>query len=43
MKMADLALYAAKAAGRNRFRFFDPEMLATWGDRREWEEASVAV
>ena len=28
LKKADLALYAAKAAGRNDFRFFDPEMLA---------------
>lgn len=26
MKQADLAMYAAKAAGRNRLRFFDPAM-----------------
>lgn len=28
MKQADLALYEAKAAGRNALRFFDPEMQA---------------
>lgn len=28
MKRADLALYSAKAAGRNTMRFFDPEMQA---------------
>ncbi len=27
MKRADLAMYAAKSAGRNTFRFFQPEML----------------
>jgi predicted signal transduction protein with EAL and GGDEF domain len=26
--MADMALYSAKAAGRNGYRFFDPDMGA---------------
>jgi EAL domain-containing protein (putative c-di-GMP-specific phosphodiesterase class I) len=29
MKQADLAMYQAKAAGRNGLRFFDPDMQAT--------------
>ncbi|WP_340124577.1 sensor domain-containing protein, partial [Methylobacter svalbardensis] len=29
LKQADIAMYAAKAAGRNTLRFFDPEMQAT--------------
>jgi diguanylate cyclase (GGDEF)-like protein/PAS domain S-box-containing protein len=29
LKRADLAMYRAKAAGRNTLRFFDPEMQAT--------------
>ena len=33
MREADLALYAAKAAGRGVFRFFDPEMNADHHDR----------
>jgi len=28
LKMADMALYSAKAAGRNGYRFFDPDMGA---------------
>jgi predicted signal transduction protein with EAL and GGDEF domain len=28
MKRADLAMYDAKATGRNTFRFFDPQMQA---------------
>jgi diguanylate cyclase (GGDEF)-like protein/PAS domain S-box-containing protein len=34
MKQADMALYRAKAAGRNVFRFFNPEMAATMKARR---------
>jgi diguanylate cyclase (GGDEF)-like protein len=37
LKMADLALYAAKSAGRNGFRFFDAAMLADTGNRRRLE------
>lgn len=33
IREADLALYAAKAAGRGVFRFFDPEMNADHHDR----------
>lgn len=33
MREADLALYAAKAAGRGVFRFFHPEMIADHHDR----------
>lgn len=28
LKRADLAMYQAKAAGRNALRFFDPQMQA---------------
>ena len=34
LKMADLALYAAKQAGRNGFRFFDSEMMPALDGRR---------
>ena len=30
LKQADAAMYQAKAAGRNTFRFFDPDMQAAW-------------
>ena len=33
MKQADQAMYHAKAAGRNTFRFFDPEMQALTAQR----------
>lgn len=33
MKQADQAMYHAKAAGRNTFRFFDPEMQAVTAQR----------
>ncbi len=39
LKQADLAMYEAKAAGRNAIRFFDPEMQATVTRRRALEEA----
>jgi diguanylate cyclase (GGDEF)-like protein/PAS domain S-box-containing protein len=37
MKMADLALYRAKAAGRNGYRLFDPEMSMAASARHELE------
>ncbi|MET0980630.1 MAG: EAL domain-containing protein, partial [Telluria sp.] len=37
LKQADTAMYQAKAAGRNTFRFFDPEMQAKWTARSELE------
>ena len=37
MKRADLALYQAKAAGRDTLRFFDPEMQATLTARAAME------
>jgi predicted signal transduction protein with EAL and GGDEF domain len=37
LKMADLALYATKSAGRNGFRFFDAAMLADTDNRRQLE------
>jgi diguanylate cyclase (GGDEF)-like protein/PAS domain S-box-containing protein len=35
MKRADMAMYQAKSAGRNTFRFFDPEMQAVIAARVE--------
>jgi diguanylate cyclase (GGDEF)-like protein len=37
LKNADLAMYAAKTAGRRTYRFFDPEMDAQARARRELE------
>ena len=37
LKNADLAMYAAKAAGRRTYRFFDPEMEQEANHRRELE------
>ena len=37
LKNADLAMYAAKAAGRRTYRFFDPEMEQQANHRRELE------
>jgi diguanylate cyclase (GGDEF)-like protein len=37
LKSADLAMYAAKAAGRRTYRFFDPAMEAEANRRREIE------
>ncbi|WP_229445504.1 bifunctional diguanylate cyclase/phosphodiesterase [Massilia sp. Leaf139] len=37
LKQADTAMYQAKAAGRNTFRFFDPDMQAKWTARSELE------
>jgi len=33
LKVADMALYRAKSAGRNGYRFFDPDMGAAAGER----------
>lgn len=38
MKQADLAMYQAKAGGRNTLRFFDPEMQAAISKRALLEE-----
>nr|WP_315484466.1 EAL domain-containing protein [uncultured Undibacterium sp.] len=38
LKRADLAMYQAKAAGRNTIRFFDPKMQAMVTQRAELEE-----
>src|SRR5205814_1369231 len=37
MKQADMAMYRAKAAGRNAYRFFEPEMDASMKARRRIE------
>ncbi|ONH84269.1 hypothetical protein APZ41_005510 [Roseomonas mucosa] len=37
MRKADLALYQAKAEGRGRFRFFEPEMERAMQSRRQLE------
>ncbi len=37
LKQADLAMYQAKAAGRNTLRFYDPQMQASVTDRVELE------
>jgi diguanylate cyclase (GGDEF)-like protein/PAS domain S-box-containing protein len=39
LKQADIAMYEAKAAGRNALRFFDPDMQATLAQRAEAEAA----
>lgn len=39
LKRADLAMYQAKAAGRNRIRFFDPQMQANVSKRASMESA----
>lgn len=38
MKQADLAMYAAKASGRNALRFFDPTMQASVLQRADLEQ-----
>ncbi len=38
MKQADLAMYAAKTAGRNTLRFFDPAMQAVVSSRARMEK-----
>jgi diguanylate cyclase (GGDEF)-like protein/PAS domain S-box-containing protein len=39
LKQADIAMYEAKAAGRNALRFFDPDMQSTLAIRAEAEAA----
>ena len=43
MKAADLALYTAKADGRNCFRFFDPRMDEAARARHVLEEGLKAA
>lgn len=37
LQMADIALYKAKADGRNTFKFFEPQMMADAQEKRELE------
>jgi len=37
LKHADIAMYQAKAAGRNAIRFYDPVMQAAQEERMKWE------
>lgn len=37
LKMADMALYSAKSAGRNAYRFFSPEMSVAASERHSLE------
>ena len=37
LKRADLAMYEAKASGRNQIKYFDPKMQASLGERAEIE------
>jgi diguanylate cyclase (GGDEF)-like protein len=39
MKQADIAMYHAKSAGRNKLIFFDPQMQAAIASRAELEDA----
>jgi diguanylate cyclase (GGDEF)-like protein/PAS domain S-box-containing protein len=39
LKRADLAMYEAKASGRNTMRFFDPVMQAAMAEHAEWTAA----
>lgn len=39
LRMADLAMYSAKAEGRGRYRFFEPHMEATASARRSMESS----
>lgn len=44
LKHADIAMYQAKAAGRNAIRFYDPVMQAAQEERIKWEgELRLAV
>ena len=43
LKMADLALYQAKAAGRETYRFFSPAMTVAASERRELENEMRAA
>ncbi|MDD3355096.1 EAL domain-containing protein [Zoogloea sp.] len=43
LKQADIAMYQAKAAGRNTLRFFDPDMQAALAARADLENALRAA